>query len=102
MQGSFTVGSAAVVSLKGISTGEMEEALSVLVGLEARSLSASMIVRLKRQWKNEYNTWRTKWLDKDRWVYIWPDDRYSALRLYESKFCALVIIGVNKCGKSTF
>ena len=36
--------------LKGISTGEMEAALEVLVGTEAKGLSASTVARLKREW----------------------------------------------------
>ncbi len=88
--------------LKGVSTGEMEEALSILVGPEAKDLSASTVVRLKGQWKNEYDTWRTKRLDKDRWVYIWADGIYSGLRSEESKLCALVVIGVNECGEKHF
>jgi len=34
--------------LKGVATGQMQEALEVLVGPEARGLSASVISRLKR------------------------------------------------------
>jgi len=41
--------------LKGISTGRMQEALEVLVGPEAKGLSASVIGRLKRQWEAEYD-----------------------------------------------
>ena len=39
--------------LKGISTGEMASALEVLVGREAKGLSASTIARLKRQWDKD-------------------------------------------------
>ncbi len=88
--------------LKGVSTGEMEEALPILVGPEAKGLSPSTVVRLKGRWKNEYNTWRTKRLDKDRWVYIWADGIYSGLRSEVSKLCALVVIGVNERGEKHF
>ena len=36
--------------LKGISSGEMGEALKVLVGPDAKGLSASTVSRLKQQW----------------------------------------------------
>ncbi|MFA0810365.1 transposase, partial [Microbulbifer epialgicus] len=79
--------------LKGVSTGEMEEALRILVGPEAKGLSASTVSRLKSQWKQEYEAWRKQGLNKDRWVYIWVDGIYSGLRSEESKLCALVVIG---------
>ena len=40
--------------LKGVSTGEMGEALKVLVGHDAQGLSASTVSRLKSEWANEY------------------------------------------------
>ncbi len=36
--------------LRGVSTGEMSDALEVLVGPEAKGLSASTVARLKQQW----------------------------------------------------
>ena len=78
--------------LKGVSTGEMGEALKVLVGHDAQGLSASTVSRLKSEWKNEYQHWREKPLDEDRWVYIWADGIYSGLRSEKDKLCALVII----------
>jgi hypothetical protein len=39
---------------KGISTGEMQEALSVLVGPEAKGLSPGVIRRFKESWIQEY------------------------------------------------
>ena len=88
--------------LKGVSTGEMENALEVLVGPDAKGLSASTVSRLKRQWADEYNQWRESRLDKDRWVYLWADGIYSGLRAENTKLCALVIIGVNECGQKHF
>ena len=43
--------------LKGISSGEMQNALEVLIGPEARGLSAGTISRLKRTWGEEYKRW---------------------------------------------
>ena len=82
--------------LKGISTGEMGAALEVLVGPNARGLSASTVSRLKQTWAQEYRNWREERLDKDQWVYIWADGVYSGLRAEQAKLCALVIIGVNE------
>ena len=88
--------------LKGVSTGEMANALEVLVGPEARGLSASTVSRLKQAWADDYKAWRETRLDKDRWVYIWADGVYSGLRAENAKLCALVIIGVNERGEKHF
>jgi putative transposase len=88
--------------LKGVSTGEMSAALEVLVGPEAKGLSASTVSRLKRSWAQEYQTWREAPLDKDRWVYVWADGVYSGLRAEQAKLCALVVIGVNERGEKHF
>jgi putative transposase len=88
--------------LKGVSSGEMESALEVLVGMEASGLSASTVSRLKQQWSQDYARWRQRRLDKDRWVYIWADGIYSGLRAEDVKLCALVIIGVNERGQKRF
>lgn len=88
--------------LKGISSGEMSEALKVLVGPEASGLSASTVSRLKQVWAEEYRGWNNTRLDKDRWVYLWADGVYSGLRAENTKLCALVIIGVNERGEKHF
>jgi putative transposase len=88
--------------LKGISSGEMGEALEVLVGPEATGLSASTVSRLKQVWAQEYQTWSTARLDRDRWVYVWADGVYSGLRAEQTKPCALVVIGVNERGEKHF
>lgn len=88
--------------LKGISSGEMGEALKVLVGPDAEGMSASTVSRLKQVWAKEYRSWCEDRLDKDRWVYVWADGVYSGLRAEQTKLCALVVIGVNERGEKHF
>lgn len=88
--------------LKGISTGEMQTALEVLVGPEAKGFSASTVGRLKQLWRTEYDTWRQRRIDDEQWVYIWVDGIYSGLRAEHQRLCALVVIGVNSQGDKQF
>lgn len=88
--------------LKGVSSGEMGEALKVLVGPEATGLSASTVSRLKQVWAEQYRGWCEERLDKERWVYVWADGIYSGLRAEQAKLCALVVIGVNERGQKRF
>ena len=85
--------------LKGVSSGQMQSALEVLVGPEAKGLSANVISRLKRVWEQEYESWRQQRLDRDRWVYLWADGIHSGLRADDQKLCLLVVIGVNELGQ---
>jgi transposase-like protein len=88
--------------LHGISTGDMSQALSALVGPEAAGLSAAVVSRLKSRWAEEYQAWRRARLGKERWVYLWADGIYSGLRAEDERLCALVVIGVNERGKKHF
>ncbi len=65
--------------LQGVSSGQMQSALEVIVGPDAKGLSANAVGRLKRQWESEYKTWSTRSVT-DEWVYIWADGIYSGLR----------------------
>ena len=80
----------------------MQEALSVLVGSEAKGLSPGVIRRLKESWIQEFSEWKTRRLDKDRWVYLWADGIYSGIRASTDRLCALVIVGVNDRGEKHF
>ena len=88
--------------LKGISTGQMREALEVLVGPEAKGLSASVVSRLKGQWHGEYEEWKKRPLDEGRWLYWWVDGIYSGVRAERQRLCLLVIIGLDEQGKKHF
>jgi len=85
--------------LHGVSTGNMQEALSALLGPEAAGLSPSVVARLKGRWMEEYRLWRRSKLGQERWVYLWVDGIYSGLRAEDERLCALVVIGVNERGQ---
>ena len=88
--------------LKGVSSGEMGDAVKALLGPNAQGFSANTVSRLKRSWATEYDGWREEALDKDDWVYIWADGIHSGLRGEDDKLCALVIVGVNARGQKKF
>ena len=88
--------------LKGVSTGQMREALEVLVGPEAKGLSASVVSRLKGQWHGEYEAWRKRPLDQGRWLSWWVDGIYSGVRAERERLCLLVIIGLDEQGQKHF
>ena len=84
--------------LKGVSTGDYQEALSALLGEQAKGLSANTISRLKAKWSAEHADWRTRDLSDRRYVYWWADGVYSNVRM-DDKLCLLVIIGVTEHGR---
>jgi hypothetical protein len=85
--------------LKGISTGDFAEALSVLLGSNAGGLSASTIARLKEVWADEHARWLNRDLSAKRYVYFWVDGIYVQARLEDEAQCLLVIIGATPEGK---
>jgi len=82
-----------ILYLKGISTGDFEEALAALLGKDAPGLSASTIARLKEIWLDEHQHWRKRDLSARRYVYVWADGIYLQARLEDAKQCILVLIG---------
>ena len=86
--------------LKGISTGNMGDALSVLLGEDAKGLSANVVSRLKSQWADEWKQWDKRDLSVCRWVYWWVDGIHTGARSEDHDGqCLLVIIGVTPDGK---
>lgn len=85
--------------LRGISTGDMQEALSVLLGEGAKGLSPAVVSRLKAEWAEEYAAWNRRDLSGERYVYVWADGIYSTLRGEDDRLCLLVLIGVNEQGE---
>jgi transposase-like protein len=86
--------------LKGVSTGDMREALAVLVGEQAKGLSPNVVSRLKAQWAGEHAQWSKRALGAHRYLYWWADGIHTGVREEDdARQCLLVIIGVNEQGK---
>ena len=88
-----------ILYLKGISTGDFEEALTALLGKDAPGLSASTIARLKDVWVDEHKRWNERDLSAKRYVYAWADGIHLQARLEDDAQCILVIIGATPEGK---
>lgn len=88
-----------VLYLKGISTGDFQEALSAIMGPDAPNLSPSVISRLTAAWQAHSDTWIRRDLPARHYVYIWADGVYLQARMEENAECMLVIIGATPEGK---
>jgi transposase-like protein len=88
-----------ILYLKGVSTGDFEEALIALLGKDACGLSASTVGRLKEAWSEEHARWSRRDLSSKRYVYFWADGIHVQARLEDDAQCLLVIIGATAEGK---
>ncbi|MEX3581666.1 MAG: hypothetical protein VB137_01825 [Burkholderia sp.] len=55
--------------LRGISTGDMSEALGIMLGGEVAGMSPNPVSRLKAQWADQHAQWNRRDLSSARWVY---------------------------------
>ena len=88
-----------ILYLKGVSTGDFEEALIALLGKNAGGLSAATVGRLKEVWSAEHARWSQRDLSAKRYVYFWVDGIHVQARLEDAAQCVLVIIGATPEGK---
>ena len=79
--------------LHGVSTGDLAEALSAILGPQAVGLSPANIVRLKESWTQDYQAWQQRDLTGKRYVYWWADAIYFNVRLGDDRPCVLVLMG---------
>ena len=87
-----------ILYLRGISTGDFQEALAALLGRDAPNLSPSVIARLSAEWQVEYEHWQRRDLSARRYVYLWADGVYLQARMEEHAECMLVMIGATPEG----
>ena len=87
-----------VLYLRGLSTGDFQEALPILLGKDATGLSPTNIARLTAVWEEEYHTFRQRSLADRDYVYVWVDGVHFNIRLEDERLCTLVMIGVRPDG----
>jgi transposase-like protein len=88
-----------VLYLRGISTGDFQEALTALLGKDAPNLSPAVISRLTAEWQGEYERWQKRDLSARRYVYVWADGVFLQARMEDHGECMLVLIGATPEGK---
>jgi transposase-like protein len=87
-----------VLYLRGVSSGDFQEALAALLGKDAPNLSPAVIARLKSEWEDEYRRWQDRDLSARRYVYVWADGVYLQARMEPQAECMLVLIGATPEG----
>ena len=85
--------------LRGISTGDVQEALAAILGPGAPNLSPGVISRLPAGWEKEYERRQRRDVPARRYVYIWADGVYLQARMEPEAECILVIVGATPEGK---
>ena len=88
-----------ILYLKGVSSGDMSEALGSILGPGAAGLSATNVVRLKTLWEQDYAAWCARDFELKRYVYFWVDGIHFNVRLDEERSCILMIMGANESGR---
>ncbi len=88
-----------VLYLRGISTGDFQEALAAILGADAPNLSPAAITRLTQTWQAEYERWQRRDLSARHYVYVWADGVYLQARMEPAAECMLVLIGATPEGK---
>ena len=83
--------------LEGLSTGDFEPVFRQLLG-ETAPLSPSTLIRIKADWQAEYDAWRNRPLERERFVYIWADAIYLGAGLEKQNSCLLTLIGARADG----
>jgi len=88
-----------VLYLRGVSTGDFQEALAALLGPDAPNLSPGVISRLTAGWQQDYDRWLRRDLSARSYVYIWADGVYLQARMEPTAECMLVVIGATPEGR---
>jgi transposase-like protein len=88
-----------VLYLRGVSTGDFQEALGALLGRDAPNLSPAVVARLTGEWERDYCRWQKRDLSARRYVYVWADGVYLQARMEDQSECMLVLIGATPEGR---
>ncbi len=78
-----------ILYLRGVSTGDFQEALAALLGKDAPNLSPAVISRLTAAWQVDYDAWQKRDLSARRYVYVWADGVYLQARMEDRPLCGI-------------
>ncbi len=85
--------------LRGVSTGSFQDALSAILGPEAKALSSGVVTKLLKSWQAEHEVWCRRDLSNKEYVYLWADGIHFNIRLEEDRQCILVVMGATRDGR---
>jgi transposase-like protein len=88
-----------ILYLRGVSMGDLQEALGALLGKDAPNLSPSVVARLRGEWEADHARWQRRDLSARRCVYLWADGVYLQARMEPQAECMLVLIGATPEGR---
>jgi putative transposase len=88
-----------VLYLRGVSSGDLQEALAALLGRDAPNLSPAVLARLKGEWEADHARRQRRDLSARRYVYLWADGVYLQARMEPQAECMLVLIGATPEGR---
>jgi transposase-like protein len=83
--------------LEGLSQRDFEPALRALLGAEA-PLSASTIARVNTQFRADFDAWKSRRLDQERYVYTWCDGVHLGAGPGDERRVILVVMGTDPQG----
>lgn len=83
--------------LHGLSLGDFQQCFQGIFG-DAAPLSATSVLRMKKEWEEEYQLWKNRRLEKE-YLYVWADGVYPKAGPKDDSMAVLVLVGVNRRGE---
>ncbi len=83
--------------LHGLSSGDFQQCFHGVLG-DAAPLSAASVLRMKKDWEEEYKLWRNRRLEKE-YLYMWADGVYPKAGPQNDTMAVLVLVGLNRKGE---
>jgi len=83
--------------LHGLSSGDFQQCFQGILG-PAAPLSQTSILRMKKDWEEEYQLWKKRRLEKE-YLYVWADGVYPKAGPKDDSMAVLVLVGVRRSGE---
>lgn len=83
--------------LHGLSSGDFQQCFQGVLGNSA-PLSQTSVLRMKKEWEEEYTLWKKRRLEKE-YLYVWADGVYPKAGPKDDSMAVLVLVGVRRSGE---